>query len=77
MYVGGGLFFILILLIIPFPTLVRIFLILCSVLFIIYKYNVLKNSSKGDLNISTKGNCRKSLIIKSKPAPKNEKSNLR
>lgn len=72
MYVGGGLFFILILLIIPFPTFIRMLLILSSVGFIFYKYNVLKNASKGDLNISNKENCRKSLVIKSKSAPKNE-----
>lgn len=74
MYVGGGLFFVLILLIIPFPVLIRMLFILLSIVFIIYKYNILKNASKGDLNLSNKKNCRKSFLIKSKSAPKHEKS---
>ena len=77
MYVGGGLFFVLILIIIPFSTLIRMLLILSSLGFIIYKYNVLKNASKGDLNISNKENCRRSLVIKSKSAPKNENRKYR
>lgn len=70
MHVVGGLFFILVLFIIPFSTVIRMPLVLFSIGFIIYKYNILKKASKGDLNLSLKQNCRKSFIIKSKTVPK-------
>lgn len=66
MYGGGSLFFILILLIIPFPVLVRLMLTTLMLCFLLYKYNDLKKLSKGDLNKSLKSSCRKTFVIKPK-----------
>ena len=64
MYIGGGLFLILLLLILPLPMLARIVLIVFAIGFLLYKYNTLKELSKGDLNKSLKDNCRKTFVIK-------------
>lgn len=64
MYTGGGLFFILIILIIPFSMITRLVGTIFLIAFLLYKYNDLKTLSKGDLNKSLKQNCRKSFIIK-------------
>lgn len=64
LYVGGGLFFILIVLIIPFSMQIRLLSTLVAILFLAFKYNNLKKLSKGDLNKTLKDNCRKTFIIK-------------
>jgi len=66
MYIVGGLFFILILLIFPFPMLLGLLLTVVAIGFLIYKYTKLKTLSKGDLSKSLKNNCRKTFVAKSK-----------
>lgn len=74
MYIGGSLFVILLFLIFPLPMLYRLILTVVVIVFLLYKFSELKESSKGDLNKSLKQNCRKTFIIKSKS---DEKSKLR
>lgn len=66
MFIGGGLFMILIFLIFPFPMLMRLVLTIAVLCFLLYKYTELKKLSKGDLNKSLKSNCRKTFVIKPK-----------
>lgn len=67
MWVGGGLFVLLVLFILSLPFILRTILILFTIAIIVKKYFDLKKLSKGDIYLQTKQLARKKVYIKSKP----------